>query len=790
LSESVVSASKPLFPLFERADQLGLLDGESGLVVAPTATGKSHIGREAICRALNRSAANHGASNHSTLHAYLVPYRALAAEIYDNFLTALNGTNARIRLLTGDHRDPLRPDQADLVVATYESFAGLVRTQPIRTGLVVADEVHLIADEERGPVVETLLAHLIANNDNGKTKGLLALSAVTENAEDLADWLKIPLLRGTAADRTVGLKLRHAFADDLDGVLIETLRTCTDQALVFCSSRAGAERNARLIADTLPFPVAALPENPEDDDDRVFELLRHGVAYHHAGLPKPVRQHIETLFRTGVLRTITCTPTLAAGVNLPAGMAVVRDVFRREQIRGWYRPVMLPAGEILNMLGRAGRPGQVEKGTGIVLIERARKDEVGDLVDVIRAGRGGRVTSHLTDSFEKLMRFVLAVITERGETTRDDVARAFKRTFAHHEQQEDVSFDRTLRDDLMEDLPAYDKARRDGVTLASYALTTEGVDAVADSRGKHYDVRLRITEFSCSCPARSRYFRNQVCKHQALVIHELLFGTRADSEARTRVLYLCGHLFGAVLDIGTRLSEALDVLLDWGLAERVPGGWRATELGQVASASGFDLLLVHQVAGRLNNAHATDYRTVARWAVEDFHADPRERDNWLGAVADWLDEVDLRKIKLPTKYRGDFEQGLDRLAQVCRLYERAARSLRREDLAAAAREASSALRYGVSPPLVRLMALGFPQLRRARARLLYDRGVRDVAELAWADPAQLADPRRLPRSYVDDWVRRAGEIYEATKTQGSDPAEDPEGFDELVARFRLDPAAL
>jgi helicase len=786
-----MSAGKPVFPLFERADQLGLLDGESGLVVAPTATGKSYIGREAICRALDR-----GASNDSALHAYLVPYRALAAEIYDNFLTALDGTRARIRLLTGDHRDPLRPDQADLVVATYESFAGLVRTQPVRTGLVVADEVHLIADEERGPVVETLLAHLTAEGQNGqngqnaKTQGLLALSAVTDNAEDLADWLKIPLLRGTAADRMVGLKLRHAFADDLDAVLIETLRTCTDQALVFCSSRAGAERNARLIADTLPFPAEGLPENPEDDDDPVFELLPRGVAYHHAGLPKSVRQHIETLFRTGVLRTITCTPTLAAGVNLPAGMAVVRDVFRREQIRGWYRPVMLPAGEILNMLGRAGRPGQVEKGTGIVLIERARKDEVGDLVDIIRAGRGGRVTSHLTDSFEKLMRFVLAVVTERGETTRDDVARAFQRTLAYHEQQANVSFNRTLKDDLMEDLPAYDKARRDGVTLASYTLTTEGVDAVADSRGKQYDVRLRITEFSCSCPARSRYYRNQVCKHQALVIHELLFGTAADCEARTRALYLCGHLFGAVLDIGTQLSEALDLLQDWGLTERVPGGWRATELGQVASASGFDLLLVHQVAGRLNHAAATSYRTVAQWAVEDFHADAKERDRWLGAVTAWLDETDIKQIKLPVKYRGDFEQGLDRLAQVCGLYERAARSLNREDLAAVAREAAGALRYGVAPPLVPLMALGFPQLRRARARLLYDRGIRDVAELAWADPAQLADPRRLPRSYVDDWVRRAGEIYEATKTQGSDPGEDPAGFDELVARFRLDPAAL
>ena len=769
-----------VFPLFERAERLGLLDGESGLVVAPTATGKSHIGREAIRRALI-----HGQAG--GLHAYLVPYRALAAEVYDSFLPMLAGTQARIRLLTGDHRDPLRPDQADLVVATYESFAGLLRTHPVRTGLVVADEVHLVADEERGPVVESLLAQLVADS---RTSGLLALSAVVDNGEELADWLKIPLLRGTAADRTVGLVLRHAFADDLDLALLAALRSYDDQALVFCSSRAGAERAARLIADDLQLPAAALPEAPEDEDDPVLGLLPRGVAYHHAGLTRPVRQHVEDLFRAKALRVITCTPTLAAGVNLPARVAIVRNVFRMEQIRGRYRPVLLPAGEILNMLGRAGRPGQVSKGTGIALIERTHKDQVGDLVDLIRAGRGGRVTSQLASSFEKLMRFVLGVVIARGETTREDVAVAFRRTLAHYEQPAEISFDRTLREDLMEDLPAYEKARRGGVSLARYALSADGVDAAVDSRGRQYEVQLRITGLTCTCPAASRFFRAQVCKHQALVIHELLFAAEVDAEARARALYLCGHVFGPVLDIGTRLAEALGLLLTWSLVERVPGGWRATGLGQVASASGFDLLLVHQVAGRLDGAVGPDYRDIAQWAVEDFQAGPKDRDRWLVAVTGWLDEVDLREIKLPAKYRGDFEQGLERLALVCGLYERTALSLGRDDMAAAARDAAGALRYGVAPALVPLMALSFPQLRRARARLLHDRGIRNVADLAQADPARLADPRRLPLSYAEDWVRRAGEICAATQLAGAETEETPAGFDDLVARFRLDPAAL
>jgi len=198
------------FPLYRRADTMGVLDGGSALIVAPTATGKSYIGREAIVRALRRGEPG--------THAYLVPFRALAAEVYDAFQELLAGTDARVRISTGDHRDPLRPDEADLVVATYESFAGLLQRASFRPGVVVADEVHLIADDERGPVVEGLFARLLAS---GRLRALCALSAVVENGAELADWLGIPLVQGSTDDRPVPLSLEVRLADDLDEVLRE-----------------------------------------------------------------------------------------------------------------------------------------------------------------------------------------------------------------------------------------------------------------------------------------------------------------------------------------------------------------------------------------------------------------------------------------------------------------------------------------------------------------------------------------------------------------------------------------
>lgn len=791
-----MTSSEVRFPLYERAKRLGVLDGEGALIVAPTATGKSHIGREAIIRALQRREAG--------THAYLVPFRALADEVYDSFLDLLSGTDARVRIATGDHRDPIRPDEADLVVATYESFAGLIRRAEFRPGVVVADEVHLVADDDRGPVVEGLFARLLAS---ARARAICALSAVVENGQELADWLGIPLVEGTVTDRPVPLFLESQVADDLDWTLKRVVEPCRrgEQALVFCSSKAGAEKAARLLSEVLDGCVSGVDQ---ESLKRVGELIQDegpaaaalatllpaGVAFHHAGLTKIVRRHVEQAYRDRRIRIITATPTLAAGVNLPAGIAVVRDIFRSDVVRGVYRPVLLPSGEILNMLGRAARPHRVKSGSGIALIQKRfeKEPEVEELLSAVAKGRGGVVVSRLTDSFEAIMRFVLAVVVESGDATREDVAAAFSKTLAYYSSPEPIEFDRRFKEDLMEDIPAYQKVvdARGAIRLRGYRLSAAGVHAVIDSSGTEYDVTIQVTGLACTCPAASQFYRGKICKHQACAIHDLLFGEETDEEARSRAIYNCGHVFAETLDVGTRLNLALGLLASWRLIERVPGGWRATPVGDVASASGFDLLLVHEAVGRITEASRADYLDVARWAIEDYLEDEKDREKWMRAAEQWLAEVDIREIKLPKKYRGEFERGLEDLAQVCSLYERAAMAIGKPDIAEEARKAAGSLRYGVAPEVVPLMALGFPQLRRARSRYLYERGVKNLEDLANADPTEIADPRRAPAVFAREWVERAKEIHQAKAVAIADRDMAEEEFDELVARFRLDPAAL
>jgi helicase len=533
----------------------------------------------------------------------------------------------------------------------------------------------------------------------------------------------------------------------------------------------------------------------EDDTlDRLADLGREAIGFHHAGLPRAIRAALEAAFRAGHLKVIASTPTLAAGVNLPAGLVIVRDVHRTEFPRGRPRLVLLPSGEILNMLGRTGRPHQVARGRGIAFVDEKLRIER-EVIDKLRAdiecGRGAAVQSQLPNSFDAVMRFVLGVIVEWGEARLEDIARVARCTFWHHSEPVEIRFDRPLQEDLMEDIPSY--ARVDSSICVGHAeAVSDGIEGLVNSGENTYFFRLTLAGTECQCPAASQWRRKEVCKHVACAIHEILFLRRFGDEVRSRCLYACAHLFGPTLDIGTRLACAVDVLVSWGLAERAGAGWRATPAGAVAAATGLDLLLVRQAERRVATAsHEVTFRDVGLWAVEDFFGDPKKRERWLRAVAAWLDEVDIKEFSLPEKYRGDFENGLDDLARVAVLYEEIARALGRPAIAEAAHQARGCLAYGVKPDILPLAALRFPQLGRARCRFLYDdRGIRSLDDLATAQPAQLAG-RTVPIAMASGWVERARAIrHEREVRLPAHEAEGPDLFDELVSRFRLDPAAF
>lgn len=81
------------------------------------------------------------------------------------------------------------------------------------------------------------------------------------------------------------------------------------------------------------------------------------------------RRTVETLFREGNLPVLVATSTLAMGVNLPAHLVIVKTT--KYYVSGEYRSYSESA--MLQMIGRAGRPGYDEKGYAVIMATAADK---------------------------------------------------------------------------------------------------------------------------------------------------------------------------------------------------------------------------------------------------------------------------------------------------------------------------------------------------------------------------------------------------------------------------------
>jgi hypothetical protein len=210
----------------------------------------------------------------------------------------------------------------------------------------------------------------------------------------------------------------------------------------------------------------------------------------------------------------------------------------------------------------------------------------------------------------------------------------------------------------------------------------------------------------------------------------------------------------------------------------------------IAANSRLDLLLTRTARERVATCRQTPSTTeVAEWLVEDFFGEEVKRARWLAAVRPWLEEADEKKIRLPEKYRGDFERGLETLGELATLYAAIARSLGKDDVAEACRMTRPCLVYGVHPDIVQLAGLRMRNLGRARCRILFrDKGIRDVHDLAAADPRRLAGPH-VPLQMAAQWVEQARAMVESQERARASP-EPGQAMDEFLMEFGVDSAIL
>ena len=438
-----------LYPPQEEAIRAGALEGKNLVLASPTASGKTLVA-ELCC--LKHVLEKKGKA------IYLAPLRALASEKFDDFqrfvkLQKQNGQRVSVGISTGDfdNSDPWL-GRYDIIITTNEKADSLLRHRAKwmdDISLVVADEVHLLNEAERGPTLEVVLARLMQVNPSIQ---VLALSATMGNVDEVASWLKaqyvitewrpVPLKEGVLLHEEIQFKdgdarrIDHKTNNDAVNLALNTVKL-GGQALVFASTRKNAAALAKKIADetcnVLSKPAKRMLEQEAEKvrsadektqlSESLANLVECGAAFHHAGLGGAHRRIIEQLFRQGRIKVLTATPTLAFGVNLPARIVVVQDYRRYEAGYGYYPISVL---EYKQMAGRAGRPKYDKNGEAILLAKTA--DEADYLMENFILARPERIWSRL--AVEKILRgHVLATVASDFANTENGVYDFFGRTF-------------------------------------------------------------------------------------------------------------------------------------------------------------------------------------------------------------------------------------------------------------------------------------------------------------------------------------------------------------------------
>ncbi|KAK6927419.1 DNA polymerase theta-like, helix-turn-helix domain [Dillenia turbinata] len=392
----------------------GVLQNKNLVYCASTSAGKSFVAEILMLRRVIST---------GKMALLVLPYVSICTEKAEHLEMLLEPLGKHVRSYYGNQGGGTLPKDTSVAVCTIEKANSLINRlleegRLLEVGIVVIDELHMVGDQSRGYLLELLLTKLryaagegnaesLSGESSGASSGkvepahglqIVGMSATMPNVAAVADWLHAALYqtdfrpvpleefikvgntiydKNMKAVRTIQ-KVANLGGKDPDHIV----HLCNEvvqeghSVLLFCSSRKGCESTARHVAKFLEkfsasdssdlsefgdiaSAIDALQRSPAGLDPTLGETLPCGVAYHHAGLTVEEREIVESCYRKGLVRVLTATSTLAAGVNLPAR----RVIFRQPRIGRDF----IDGTRYRQMAGRAGRTGIDTKGESVLI---------------------------------------------------------------------------------------------------------------------------------------------------------------------------------------------------------------------------------------------------------------------------------------------------------------------------------------------------------------------------------------------------------------------------------------
>jgi len=447
-----------------------VLAGRSTVLSIPTASGKSLVAYLAILNSVLRGGKA----------IYIVPLRALASEKYEE-LRRFEDLGVRVAMSVGDFDAPeISLERFDIIVATSEKTDSLLRHRMSwleKVSVVVADEIHLINDPGRGPTLEVILSKFRMINPDVQ---IVALSATINNSPQVAEWLDaehvssdwrpVPLREGVCLDGRLSFSdgTRREIADSGDPVtsLVEDCLSGSGQVLIFVNTRRASESLAKSLAPVvrrhipdakearrISKALSAEEEEPTLIGKHLSTCMKSGTAFHNAGLSNAQRRKVEDHFREGKIRCAVATPTLAAGINLPARMVIVRDTGRFDANYGFSA---IPVLEVKQMSGRAGRPKYDSFGEALLIAKD--EEHASFLMENYVLGEPEEVYSKLGTE-PALRSHVLAAVATGTARSEEEIAGFFEHTFLA--VQTEVAYLREILERILDFLEKQEMIRRE-----------------------------------------------------------------------------------------------------------------------------------------------------------------------------------------------------------------------------------------------------------------------------------------------------------------------------------------